>query len=89
MAGLLGNPLGTKGDLYLNDFNEYIYNGIYSVDFYNNPNSPSPESYYGFLIVMRNRAAQIFQIAVVSRNVYMRTCKSDGEWTVWKQFQMS
>ena len=85
MAELLGNPLSTKSNVILEDINEYVLNGIYNFDFYKKPNSPDPNSYNGFLIVMRNSLNQILQFAIVSNKAYLRSCTISGSWAAWIQ----
>ena len=83
MAGLLGNPLGIKSIQVFEDLDEYLSNGIYSVDFYQKTNSPSPNSYYGFLIVMTNISGQVLQLAAVSNLIYVRNRTLAGKWSAW------
>ena len=85
VAELVGNPLGTKREEVFDDLDEYDSNGIYSVDFYQKLNSPSPNAYYGFLIVMKNIAGQVLQLASVSNVVYTRNRKANGTWSAWRE----
>ena len=86
VAEQMGNPLATsRKSGSENDFNLYTSNGIYSVDFYEKGNSPSPSSYNGILIVTNNRIGQTLQFAVVSEAFFFRTKTTSNVWSKWYQ----